>query len=223
MHETENNMPIAPNKCWRDYRTAPDAARNRPCLFLDRDGVVVEEVNYLHTMEMTKLIDGAAQTIAAANRAGWLCGLITNQSGIGRHMFGWPEFQKVQNEIDRQLAQEGAQLDFVLACPFHKDAVTDTYRHPAHPWRKPNPGMIEDVADNYGLDTHRSVLVGDTVSDLLAGAAAGVKTLVHVTTGHGAAQRPQAQSCDKISQQTLWVDSIAAPELTETIVRSQTL
>lgn len=223
MPEPENDVPLAPNKCWCDYRTAPDAARGRPCLLLDRDGVVVEEVNYLHTVEQTRLIDGAAKLIATANNAGWLCGLITNQSGIGRGMFDWQEFQQVQDEIDRQLTQKGAHLDFVLACPFHKDAVIDAYRHPVHPWRKPNPGMIKDVVDYYGIDAQRAVLVGDTLDDLLAGKAAGVKTLVHVTTGHGMDQRPRAKACAEIAEQTLWLDSIAAPELADIIIRTQTL
>ena len=165
--------------------------RGRPALFLDRDGVLVVEVGYLHRPEEVRLIPGAAALIAAANRAGLAAVLVTNQAGIGRGTYGWAEFQATQEKILADLAAGGAALDMVLACPFHPEAEPP-YRHPAHPCRKPRPGMILRAAERLGLDLADSWIVGDRASDLAAGRAAGLAGGAHVLTGHGAAERDAA-------------------------------
>ncbi len=165
--------------------------RGRSALFLDRDGVLVVEVGYLHRPEEVRLIPGAAALIAAANRAGLAAILVTNQAGIGRGTYGWAEFQATQEKILADLAAGGAALDMVLACPFHPEAEPP-YRHPAHPCRKPRPGMILRAAEQLGLDLANSWIVGDRASDLEAGRAAGLAGGAHVLTGHGAAERDAA-------------------------------
>ena len=100
----------------------PDKAASlhgRPALFLDRDGVLVEETGYLHRAEEARLIPGATAAVAAAAHAGRPVVLITNQAGIGRGYYGWAEFQAVQERITADLAAGGAAFDMVLACPFH--------------------------------------------------------------------------------------------------------
>src|SRR5579859_3664846 len=87
-----------------------------PALFLDRDGVVVEWVPYLHRVEDVAIIPGAADTIAAANRLGFPVVMITNQAGIGRGYYGWREFQAVQQAIADALDADGAHIDGVFAC-----------------------------------------------------------------------------------------------------------
>ncbi len=172
----------------------PDKAasyRGRPALFLDRDGVLVVEVGYLHRPEDVRLIPGAAALIAAANRAGLAVVLVTNQAGIGRGTYGWAEFQATQERVSADLAAAGAALDMVLACPFHAEAEPP-YRHPAHPCRKPRPGMILRAAERLGLDLAGSWMVGDRAIDLEAGRAAGLAGGVQVLTGHGAAERDAA-------------------------------
>ncbi len=165
--------------------------RGRPALFLDRDGVLVVEVGYLHRPEEVRLIPGAAALIAAANRAGLAAVLVTNQAGIGRGTYGWTEFQATQERISADLEAGGAALDMVLACPFHAQAAPP-YRHPAHPCRKPRPGMILRAAARLGLDLADSWIVGDRALDLEAGRAAGLAGGVQVLTGHGAAERDAA-------------------------------
>ena len=165
--------------------------RGRPAMFLDRDGVLVVEVGYLHRPEEVCLIPGAAALIAAANHAGLAAVLVTNQAGIGRGTYGWAEFQATQEKILADLAAGGAALDMVLACPFHPEAEPP-YRHPAHPCRKPRPGMILRAAERLGLDLADSWIVGDRASDLAAGRAAGLAGGAHVLTGHGAAERDAA-------------------------------
>lgn len=165
--------------------------RGRPGLFLDRDGVLVAEVGYLHRPEEVRLIPGAAALTAAANRAGLAAVLVTNQSGIGRGTYGWAEFEATQERISADLAAAGAVLDMVIACPFHPEAQPP-YRHPAHPCRKPRPGMILRAAERLGLDLAGSWIVGDRATDLEAGRASGLAGGVHVLTGHGMAERDAA-------------------------------
>ncbi|MGO9259616.1 MAG: D-glycero-alpha-D-manno-heptose-1,7-bisphosphate 7-phosphatase [Bryobacteraceae bacterium] len=151
-------------------------ARGRPALFLDRDGVVVEEVDYLHRAEDVALIAGAAELIAEANRRGIPVVIASNQAGIARGYFGWPEFQQVQAELNRRLGRAGARVDLTLACP----------HYPEHPDRKPRPGMFRKAAEMAALDLGRSWVIGDKTSDLEAARAAGLSGGVLVLTGHGA-------------------------------------
>ncbi len=180
----------------------------RPALFLDRDGVLVEETGYLHRAEEARLIPGATAAVAAAARAGLPVVLITNQAGIGRGYYGWAEFQAVQEKIVADLAAGGGAFDLVLACPFHA-AGQPPYRHPDHPCRKPRPGMILHAAEMLGLDLAGSWVVGDRAIDLEAGRAAGLAGGVHVLTGHGAAERGAALELATGEFRTLGAESIA--------------
>ncbi len=163
-------------------------AGHRPALFLDRDGVIVDEVHYLHRPEDASLVPGIAELISTANAKSIPVVVVSNQSGIGRGMYGWDDFIAVQREIDRLLAARGAVLDAVFACPFHRDAEPP-YDVDDHPDRKPNPGMLLRAARLLDIDLARSWFVGDTVVDIEAAAAAGLAGAVHVLTGHGCRDR----------------------------------
>ncbi len=163
----------------------------RPALFLDRDGVVVEEVGYLRRPQDVVLEARAAQTIAAFNRMGAPVVLVTNQSGVARGYFGWPAFEAVQDEIGRRLAAEGAHLDAVFACGYHAGGL-GALAEADHPWRKPAPGMLHAAAERLGVDLSRSFIVGDRAQDLAAGRTAGLAGGVHVATGHGGAAEQAA-------------------------------
>ncbi len=182
--------------------------RGRPALFLDRDGVLVAEVGYLHRPGDVRLIPGAAALIAAANRAGLAAVLVTNQAGIGRGYYGWAEFQATQERVSENLAAAGAALDMVLACPFHAQGQPP-YRHPAHPCRKPRPGMILRAAARLGLDLAGSWIVGDRAIDLEAGRAAGLAGGMQVLTGHGAAERDAALEVASGRFRVLGAESVA--------------
>jgi len=181
----------------------------RPALFLDRDGVIVEDVGYLHRPGDVRLVPGAAEVIAAANRLGVPVITVTNQSGIGRGLYGWAEFAETEARITADLAARGAHLDMVVACPFHADGAPP-YRHPAHPCRKPQPGMILRAGARLGLDLARSWIVGDRAADLAAGRAAGLAGGLHVLTGHGQADRQEAQSMAAERFQVRLADSIVS-------------
>lgn len=175
--------------CWLECLT-DDVPAGRPALFLDRDGVIVEETHYLSNPADLRLIDGVAGVIAEFNAQEIPVIVVTNQAGIGRGYYNWSEFAAVQAELIRQLATAGARVDAVLACAYHDEGKAG-YGIADHPWRKPNPGMFRAAAERLKVDLSRSVIVGDKISDLEAGAAAGLSRGVLVLTGYG--QQEQAQ------------------------------
>ena len=129
----------------------------RPALFLDRDGVIVEEVNYLHRVEDMRLTTNAAVVIRAANIHGLPVIVVTNQSGVGRCNYGWAEFEVVQTAMLDALATENAFIDAVFACPFHGGGEAP-WNIADHPDRKPGPGMLLRAADMFLL-CHRSLAI----------------------------------------------------------------
>ena len=196
MHDTDSKaaLPLTPDGTWCQVLRRPAEKRSsRPALFLDRDGVVVEERHYLHTPDEVALVPGAAEVIRRANLGGFPVVVVTNQSGIGRGYFTWPDFAATQERILGDLAAEGAFIDAVLACPFH-DSGEPPYDRTNHPWRKPNPGMLATASDLLGIACPRSWIVGDHATDVGAGRNAGLEGAVHVATGHGlhAGQRERA-------------------------------
>lgn len=144
-----------------------------PALFLDRDGVIVADPGYLGRPEDVRLLDGAAAAIARCNALRIPVVVVTNQSGIARGYYDWSGFCAVQAALAASLTAAGAHLDAVLACAYHGDGK-EPLRIAAHPWRKPNPGMILAAAERMNLDLSRSWVVGDKADDLAAGAAAGL-------------------------------------------------
>ncbi|MGB0682947.1 MAG: D-glycero-alpha-D-manno-heptose-1,7-bisphosphate 7-phosphatase [Magnetovibrionaceae bacterium] len=165
----------------------------RPALFLDRDGVINVEVDYLHRAEDCQLEDGAGATIRRANELGIAVVVVTNQSGVGRGYFDWQAFDTVQQELMRQLAKEGAELDAVYACPFHEKAEPP-FNVADHPARKPAPGMLFRAMADLNLEASQSWIVGDKAGDLGAGRNAGLAGGLHVLTGHGKKASEQEKS-----------------------------
>jgi D-glycero-D-manno-heptose 1,7-bisphosphate phosphatase len=178
---------------WRQIlRAAPESGnQSRPALFLDRDGVVVEEVNYLHRIEDMRLVPGAAAVIRTCNDNRIPVILVTNQSGIGRGHYGWAEFAALQAALAERLAAAGAGFDMVLACAYHQ-AAKPPYAIAGHDWRKPGPGMLCEAASALRLDLAQSWIVGDAASDIEAGRNAGLAGSLHVLSGHGTRDRDAA-------------------------------
>ena len=192
-------MTVAPGQLTEDGiwvsarpRRAP---RPVPGLLLDRDGVLVKEVNYLHRRQDVEIAPGAGALLRWAAQAGLPVAVVTNQAGIARGMFGWDEFLAVQDEIAARLAAEGAGVDLTIACPFHPEHTKGWDGAHAH-WRKPGPGMLQQAGDLLNLDLSRSWMVGDNESDIAAAKAAGLAGAVHVLTGHGARYRDDALKLD---------------------------
>jgi D-glycero-D-manno-heptose 1,7-bisphosphate phosphatase len=176
---------------WCEFPRSVESGRSvQPALFLDRDGVVTEEIHFLHRPEEVVLCPGAARVIARANAREVTAVLVTNQSGIARGLFDWAAFAATQARLYDLLAAEGAALDLVLACPYHPDGRPPYGRE--HPCRKPAPGMLLRAAERMAIDLAASWTVGDRARDLEAGRAAGLAGGLHVLTGHGAVERADA-------------------------------
>jgi D-glycero-D-manno-heptose 1,7-bisphosphate phosphatase len=187
---------------------SPRCNRGGPALFLDRDGVVVEEVDYLHGVEDIAISAAAAAVISAANAITVPVVLVTNQAGIGRGYYGWAEFRAVQEAIQSAIAEEGAHFDAVYACPHHRDGQ-GAFAHPDHPARKPNPGMLQRAAAALDIDMARSWLVGDRAGDIEAARRAGLAGALHVLTGYGQAERAAAMALSSPRFDVRSADSIA--------------
>lgn len=145
----------------------------RPALFLDRDGVLNHDDNYVGTSDRLRWMDGAADAVRAANDAGAYVFVVTNQAGVAKGHYGEAEIQGLHRWMSDQLRRRGAHIDDWRYCPYHVEATVATYRQ-AHPWRKPEPGMLLDLMAHWPVDLARSLMVGDQPSDLAAAAAAGV-------------------------------------------------
>lgn len=155
----------------------------KPAVFLDRDGTLIEQVHHLVDPADVRLIAGAAAAVNRLRAAGYACVVVTNQSVIGRGMLDVAGLARVHAEMDRQLAAEGCAIDGNYHCPLAP--VQDDPTVIEHPDRKPGPGMLLRAARELGLDVSRSWMVGDMISDLLAGQNAGCKGSILVRTGHG--------------------------------------
>ena len=148
----------------------------RPGLFLDRDGVINKDTNFLYRAEECELIEGIGPLIRTANQLGYVTCVITNQSGIGRGLYTEQDFHRLMDHMSRELEQQGARLDAVYFSPYHPVHGIGAYQRESD-CRKPAPGMLLRAAEEHDIDLAQSVLVGDRCTDLLAGNAAGVPKL----------------------------------------------
>ncbi|MDD5349221.1 MAG: HAD family hydrolase [Chthoniobacteraceae bacterium] len=163
----------------------------RPAVFLDRDGTLMEEVHYCADPALVRVFPGTAAALRRLVERGFLCVLITNQSGIGRGLLTEEQYQAVQCELLRQLeAREGkaAASPLITASYYCPDAPPTP-----SPRRKPEPGMVREAACDLGIDLARSWFVGDKAADIACGRRAGTRTIL-VQTGYGA--QTAAGPCD---------------------------
>ena len=190
---------------WRQYRGS--VSPGRPILFLDRDGVLVEEVHYLHRSSDVRVYPAAIRLVADAKLSGWSVLVVTNQAGIGRGLYQWADFAKVNQLVLETFDSAGAVIDGVLAVPYHSDGVGE-YRVDNHPMRKPNPGMILDGLARLGGLAGSSVVVGDRATDLAAGRAAGLGRGLLVRTGYGTQEERSIQDVVTLDFETRIADDL---------------
>ena len=155
----------------------------RPAVFMDRDGCLIEEMGYINHPSRVRLLPRTAAAVASLNRAGIAAVMATNQAGIARDYFSKETLDAVNAELERQLADHGANLDALYVCTHHPTAGEPPFRLECE-CRKPKPGLLLRAATEMRLDLSRSVMVGDKPSDIGAGQAAGVATVL-VLTGYG--------------------------------------
>lgn len=145
-------------------------------LFLDRDGVINVNFGYVHTPEQTQWVPGIFELCATAQARGYALVIATNQAGIARGYYDISAFEVYTRWMHAQFAQRGIAIAATLYCPHHPDAGNGPFTTVCR-CRKPAPGMFLEAARRYPIDLPQSALVGDKISDMHAGHAAGVGRL----------------------------------------------
>ena len=145
-------------------------------LFLDRDGVVNEEVGYLHRAEEVRFVEGIFSLCRTAATLGYRLIVVTNQAGIARGYYSEADFEVLMEFIRGRLRAEGVELDAVYYCPFHPEHGVGKYKQ-EHEDRKPATGMLRRGVREFGVDLSESVMVGDRCSDVGAANAAGLRQM----------------------------------------------
>ena len=159
-------------------------------VFLDRDGTLIVEKNYLHRPEDVEVFPGAGAALKRLANAGFKLIVVTNQSGIGRGYFTMADAERVNDRVDVELARAGVHFEKTYIAP---EAPDEPSRG-----RKPSPQFLLDARDEFGLNLAESFMVGDKLSDLECGWNAGVKQSILVRTGYGA--RTAVDSKDELAR-----------------------
>ena len=150
------------------------ASRIQKALFLDRDGVINRDTGYPIFPREIEFMPGIFQLIREANAKDYTVIIVTNQAGIGRGLYTERQFFELMKWMQAQFKEHSCFYDAVYFCPYHPTAGVGVYRRASFD-RKPNPGMILKAAAAHQIDLENSILVGDKLTDLAAGRAAGIK------------------------------------------------
>lgn len=182
---------------WR----APDRGGRRqgPVLFLDRDGVIIVDKDYLSDPDGVELVPGAAAAMAQAAARGRLLVGLSNQSGVGRGLFGHAELSAVMARVDAVLADEGVTLDAMYYCPHAPGQGCRC--------RKPGPGLLEEASASFAWDPARSWVIGDKASDVELGRRHGLGAVL-VATGHGSGQEDAVRAAWPGDARVLFADDL---------------
>jgi D-glycero-D-manno-heptose 1,7-bisphosphate phosphatase len=153
----------------------------KPAIFLDRDGVIIENrVNYVRSSTDVVFLPNALVALALLARTGYAIVVVTNQSAVGRGLMTLAQAEQINRDIVRVIAVNRGRIDHVYMCPH---APADGCK-----CRKPRPGLLTQAAEDLDLDLSASFLIGDALTDLQAAQAAGVPHRIMVRTGRGASQ-----------------------------------
>lgn len=155
----------------------------KPAIFLDRDGTLIEEVNFLHKPDQVRLTPGIAESVRRANQLSVPVIVVSNQSGVARGLFSESDVQVVHQHIDSLLAGEGVRIDAWFFCPHYPLKDGSAYDQICS-CRKPGTGMFQSAAKQFPIHFQKSLMVGDKEMDLQAGRALGMACAL-VETGYG--------------------------------------
>ncbi|MFZ6864751.1 D-glycero-beta-D-manno-heptose 1,7-bisphosphate 7-phosphatase [Undibacterium sp. Ji67W] len=149
---------------------------------MDRDGVINKEVSYCHKQEDFEFIDGVFPALRKFQDLGYLLIIVTNQAGIARGYYTNAQYEALTLWMCNKLTEQGIKIARVYHCPHHPDGMGTFALECA--CRKPKPGMLLQAQRDFDINMEKSILIGDKVSDVEAGFAAGVKRCYLVRTGH---------------------------------------
>lgn len=156
---------------------------SRKAAFIDRDGVLNEERAFVYRREDFAFLPGAVAALGLLKEAGYLLVVVTNQSGIARGIYSEADYLALTEHMRAQLAAAGVPLDAVEYCPHLPNARLERYRVDCD-CRKPKPGMLRRATQALDIEPGASFLVGDRLSDIEAGRAAGIGRCYLVRTGY---------------------------------------
>jgi len=156
--------------------------KNKAC-FLDRDGVLIEEENYLSSPSDVTIFPKTIQALKILRKNGFKIIVITNQGGVAKGYYKEESILDVHKEIDRQLAKSKLKIDKYYYCPHHPEGTVKKYSITCK-CRKPSPGLILDAVKDFDINLSKSFLIGDKISDIEAAHNAGCSAIL-VETGHG--------------------------------------
>lgn len=161
----------------------------QPALFLDRDGVIIENCrNYVRSWDDVIIFDQALSALANISRYPYKIIIITNQSAIGQGIISIETAEEINNRLVKVVKEAGGRIDHVYMCPHSPMDNCEC--------RKPKPGLLQQAAQEQFIDLNNSIFIGDAISDLKAAQSAGVPTRILVRTGRGADQFQQARPVD---------------------------
>ncbi len=152
--------------------------------FIDRDGTIVQGIEYLRSPEELVLLPDAARAIRQFNEIGYLTIIVTNQSGIARGYFTEERLREIHHRLAHMLSEEGARIDAIYYCPHLAEGTVEAYSIDCR-CRKPRPGMLHRAAREHDIDLSKSIMLGDTPADVMAGKSAGCKTVLIQPSGSG--------------------------------------
>ena len=168
-------------------------------VFLDRDGVLIEDVDLLTRPEQVRLLPGVPEALCELQQAGFQLVVVSNQSVVSRGLATEDEVRRLNEFIQEQLTRAGGpHLDSWYFCPHHPNATLSAYRQVCE-CRKPRPGMFRQAARELEIDLGRSFTVGDRITDIIAGAAAGCRTVLVETGKH---LEPPIETADPLDTST---------------------
>lgn len=198
---SHKNMPqnggLTENYTWvRLLNKAAQLNKNpKPALFLDRDGVVNVEKDFITHHDQLELEDGIAELISYYNKRKLPVVIVTNQSGIARQKISWADYWLIEDRLIQMLAAEGAFIDLIIACPNHPCGI-EPYNAQHHEDRKPAPGMINKACALLSIKPEASIIIGDRLRDIMAGDAAGLCTGFFRCSGHHDSQKEWKDSTE---------------------------
>jgi D-glycero-D-manno-heptose 1,7-bisphosphate phosphatase len=180
----------------------------RRAVFLDRDGTINVEKNYLHKVEDFEFIPGSPEAIKRLKDAGFIVIVVSNQSGIARGYFDEQALETLHRHVQEELAEHGTSIDAFYFCPHHPEQGLGAYKVVCE-CRKGAPGMLLQAAREHGIDLEQSFMVGDKLADIEAGRRAGCRSVL-VLTGYGesVAQKQKMATVEKCQNLSVAVDLI---------------
>jgi D-glycero-D-manno-heptose 1,7-bisphosphate phosphatase len=192
------------------------SAKQRPAIFLDRDGTVVEPRHYPRRPHELRIYPGVAPELRLLQDSGFALVLVTNQSGLARGLFQKPDLERMHHYLREELSSSGVKLDGIYYCPYHPDGIVPNLAV-ACGCRKPQPGMLLNAADDLQLDLLSSWFVGDILDDIEAGHRAGCRTVL-VDLGTEPEPRRHDRTPDYVAPNTVealrivrWLESDGPP------------